>query len=46
MNFKPVSSPSTWLVLESVYYLLQFSLVGMATGLIYGRNDSSPRFHN
>ncbi|TAJ75362.1 DUF1761 domain-containing protein [bacterium] len=35
-----VSSLSTWLVLESVYYLLAFSLVGLAIGLIFGRNTS------
>ncbi len=35
-----VSSLSTWLVLESVYYLLVFSLVGLAIGLIFGRNTS------
>lgn len=33
-----VSSLTTWLIFESVYYLLQFSLVGLAIGLIYGRS--------
>ena len=32
-----VSSLSTWLILESVYYLLQFGLVGITIGLIYGK---------
>ncbi len=32
-----VSSLPTWLVFESVYYLLQFGLVGVVIGLIYGR---------
>ena len=33
-----VSSMTTWLIFESVYYLLQFGMVGLAVGLIYGRN--------
>lgn len=33
-----VSSLATWLIFESVYYLLQFGLVGLAIGLIYGRS--------
>lgn len=32
-----VSSLSTWLLFESMYYLLQFGLVGVCIGLIYGR---------
>ena len=32
-----VTSLSTWLVLESVYYLLQFAIVGMVIGVMYGR---------
>ena len=32
-----VSSLSTWLALESVYYLLQFGLVGIVIGWIYGK---------
>ena len=31
-----VSSLSTWIALESVYYILQFAVVGAAIGLIYG----------
>lgn len=31
-----VTSLPTWLAVESVYYLIQFSLVGIAIGLIYG----------
>jgi len=31
-----VSSLSTWLVVESVYYAIQFSLSGIAIALIYG----------
>lgn len=34
-----VSSLSTWLVLESVYYLFQFSVIGIVVGLIYGRKQ-------
>ena len=30
-----VSSLRTWFVVESVYYLIQFSLTGLAIGLIY-----------
>ena len=33
-----VSSLSTWLVFESIYYLLQFGVVGVVIGLIYGRS--------
>lgn len=32
-----VSSLSTWILLESIYYLLQFSVVGMVIGSVYGR---------
>lgn len=32
-----VSSLSTWLALESVYYLLQSGLVGIVIGWIYGK---------
>ncbi len=32
-----VSSLSTWLAFESVYYLLQFGLVGVVVGVIYGK---------
>ena len=31
-----VTSLSTWLVVESIYYAIQFSLCGLAIGLIYG----------
>ncbi len=31
-----VSSLPTWLGLESIYYLLQFSIVGVVFGLLYG----------
>src|SRR5574337_876978 len=34
-----VSSLSTWIVLEGVYFLLQFSIVGMVIGWIYGRGE-------
>jgi len=33
-----VSSLTTWLVFESAYYLLQFGLVGIVIGMIYGRS--------
>lgn len=32
-----VSSLSTWLIFESAYYLLQFGLVGIVVGMIYGK---------
>jgi carbon starvation protein CstA len=35
-----VASLPTWLIFESVYYLLQFGLVGVCIGLIYGRDVS------
>lgn len=38
-----VSSLSTWLILESVYYLFQFSLSGVLVGLIYGKGISPRR---
>jgi hypothetical protein len=38
-----VSSLSTWLILESVYYLLQFGLVGVVVGLIYGKEIPTRR---
>ena len=31
-----VGSLRTWIALEGVYYLLQFTLVGLAIGLVYG----------
>jgi hypothetical protein len=31
-----VTSPSTWFVVESLYYAIQFSLTGLAIGFIYG----------
>lgn len=31
-----VTSLPTWLMVESVYYAIQFSLCGLAIGLIYG----------
>jgi len=31
-----VASLGTWIGLEGVYYLLQFTLVGMAVGSVYG----------
>ena len=36
-----VSSLATWLVLETVYYLLQFGALGVIIGLIYGRSVRS-----
>ena len=33
-----VSSLSTWLVFETAYYLLQFGVLGVIIGLIYGRS--------
>lgn len=34
-----VTSLPTWLVLESVYYLLQFSVVGAIMGAIYAKGE-------
>ncbi len=34
---QPVTSISTWLILESTFVLLQFGVAGMAIGLIYGK---------
>lgn len=36
-----VTSLSTWLVLESTYYVIQFSLSGLLIGLIYGRVENT-----
>lgn len=36
-----VSSLTTWLTFKSVYYLLQFGLVGVIIGLIYGKQTHS-----
>jgi hypothetical protein len=33
-----VSSLATWLVFETAYYLLQFGVLGVIIGLIYGRS--------
>ncbi|PJZ70841.1 hypothetical protein CH373_06110 [Leptospira perolatii] len=41
-----VTSLSTWLVLENIYYLLQFSVVGVLIGLVHGQtrfSNSLPR---
>ena len=35
-----VASVSTWLAIESTYFLVQFTLVGLALGLVYARRDS------
>ena len=35
-----VSSLMTWLTFESAYYFLQFGLVGMIIGMIYGKKVS------
>lgn len=35
-----VTSLTTWLVLESVYYLLQFAIVGVVIGLIFATRKS------
>lgn len=34
-----VTSLSTWLVLESVYYLFQFAMVGAVIGVIYAKRE-------
>ena len=36
-----VSSLSTWLIVESIYYLMQFCIVGIVIGRIYGRRVPS-----
>lgn len=33
-----VSSLPTWLIVEGVYYFLQFGLSGVAIGLVYGKS--------
>jgi hypothetical protein len=33
-----VSSLTTWLVFETAYYLLQFGVLGVIIGSIYGRS--------
>lgn len=35
-----VSSLPTWLIVESIYYLLQFGVSGMLIGIIYGTDDA------
>jgi hypothetical protein len=37
-----VSSLGLWLAVEGLYYLIQFSLVGLAIGLIYGVAGGRP----
>lgn len=37
-----VTSLPTWLALESVYFLFQFSVVGAVMGMIYARGESAP----
>jgi hypothetical protein len=34
-----VTSLATWLLLESVYFLFQFSVVGAVIGAIYAKGD-------
>lgn len=36
-----VSSLPTWLIVESVYYAIQFALSGIAIALIYGKVESA-----
>ena len=36
-----VASLSTWLTLETTYYLLQFMLSGLVIGLAYGRKEGA-----
>ena len=36
-----VTSLGTWLALEGIYYLIQFPLVGLVFGLIYGRSSKA-----
>ena len=38
-----VTSLSTWLLLESIYYLLQFAVVGLVIGLVYGPRSTEAR---
>ncbi len=38
-----VSSLSTWLLLESTYYVIQFAIVGTVIGLIYGKAEVEPK---
>ena len=32
-----ITSLSTWLILESIYYVIQFSIAGIVIGIIYGK---------
>jgi hypothetical protein len=34
-----VTSLATWLILESVYYVFQFSLIGAVIGVIYAKGE-------
>jgi hypothetical protein len=36
-----VTSLTTWLILESIYYLVQFAIVGMVLALVYGKGASA-----
>ena len=35
-----VSSLSTWFAIETAYFAIQFTLVGLAIGLVYSRRES------
>lgn len=39
-----VTSLTTWLLIESFYYAIQFSLSGLAIGLIYGKRSQNARY--
>lgn len=36
-----VTSLSTWLLVESAYYLIQFGLSGIGIGLVYGNSSKA-----
>ncbi|HEX9193689.1 MAG TPA: hypothetical protein VF871_08040 [Burkholderiales bacterium] len=38
---QPVTSLSTWIVIESAFVLIQFGLAGIVIGLIYGKGQKS-----
>lgn len=40
MNKKKFVFAATWLMFESLYYLLQFGLAGVVIALIYGKRMS------
>jgi len=40
-----VTSLSTWLLLESIYYIVQFAITGTVIGLIFGKTSGESHSH-